>query len=485
MNVYKIILSNFQNFRLWSEIKKTIDKDYVILTGGSNKRKLEDNILYVDSNNKFDILLKGIQLMISEDIYSNYTHFFIINDEDFLTELDVNNNIDYGENIVTSGCNKIVDIFAGCLLSQKSMKILSSNQKISNEKISIILTNENIIPEQINFKINKHQHQYSFDSNLFLIENVKRLEFVNKIQRTEVNLEDISLIKYKTPIIDDMAIGIVIFNPSNSKRLIMNYLFMVEKLKLAKIPYYVLELVYKNKTPEINDAFYVYSDKYSFCKEQLMRILETKIPNKYNKLCFLDGDLIFTNLNWYNEISDLLNSFNIIHHFCNYYDIDITYTKKSTKKMTTVLHYRTKKNIINFEKFHPGLGCAFQRDWYNKVGFFDYALLGAGDIVSLIKFCNLPDCSNVSLYFDTTFYRDFIKKLASYPPSISFINGDIYHLFHGPKNKRQYSSRYDIIKGRNIETLVEKKENGIFEFIDEEINKKIKEYFNNRSDDLF
>jgi hypothetical protein len=37
-------------------------------------------------------------------------------------------------------------------------------------------------------------------------------------------------------------VGLVFFNPAKSKRMVMNYFYTVEKLKLAKIPYYTLEL---------------------------------------------------------------------------------------------------------------------------------------------------------------------------------------------------------------------------------------------------
>ena len=47
---------------------------------------------------------------------------------------------------------------------------------------------------------------------------------------------DVSTVRYRGPWKRDMAIGFVFFNPAKSKRMLMNYLYTIEKLKLAKIP---------------------------------------------------------------------------------------------------------------------------------------------------------------------------------------------------------------------------------------------------------
>jgi hypothetical protein len=44
---------------------------------------------------------------------------------------------------------------------------------------------------------------------------------------------DVATCVYDTPLLCDMAIGLVFFNPAKSKRMLMNYLYTVEKLKCA------------------------------------------------------------------------------------------------------------------------------------------------------------------------------------------------------------------------------------------------------------
>ena len=117
-------------------------------------------------------------------------------------------------------------------------------------------------------------------------------------------MREIANIRYQVPWKRDMAVGFVFFNPAKSKRMLMNYFYTIEKLKLAKIPYYTLELVFNRQEPEIKDAFHVYAKSVMFHKERLCSLLEAKIPWYYSKVMFLDADIVFGNPAWYSEVSD-------------------------------------------------------------------------------------------------------------------------------------------------------------------------------------
>ena len=97
---------------------------------------------------------------------------------------------------------------------------------------------------------------------------------------------------YTVPVKDDLAIGIVFFNSTKSKRLLMNYLYNIEKLKLANIPVYTLEMYID--TPEIKDAFHYKTEFILFQKERLCYLLEKHIPKKYTKILFMDSDILLT-----------------------------------------------------------------------------------------------------------------------------------------------------------------------------------------------
>jgi hypothetical protein len=286
---------------------------------------------------------------------------------------------------------------------------------------------------------------------------------------------------YTVPVKDDLAIGIVFFNSTKSKRLLMNYLYNIEKLKLANIPVYTLEMYID--TPEIKDAFHYKTEFILFQKERLCYLLEKHIPKKYTKILFMDSDILFENNNWYNELSKKLDSFNIVQPFSNTLWLDVTYTK-IVKKRIPFVFYKTfgKLNLKGgIGGYHPGFAWGFQRDWYKKIGFFVYAILGDGDTISSSTILNYPFSPEPYLQDSLQEYKNKIKT----PPSTCFLHGTVYHLWHGDSKKRQYTKRRQIFSSiKDIRDVITIDSNGLFALKDDpELKRKIKRYFQNRDDD--
>jgi hypothetical protein len=273
----------------------------------------------------------------------------------------------------------------------------------------------------------------------------------------------------------DMAICLVIFNPTKSKKIIQNYFTMIKELK--KFPVFTLELVYEGNQPEIKDAFHIYGKSVMFHKENLCRILETKIPYKYKKLAFLDTDVLFNDFYWYAKTSKLLDSCDIVQLFdkCHWLNTngDITLTRQS------VLHMDSK---VYDSKYHPGFAWAFRREWYNKAGFFDYALSGSGDALSVIKWMNKLLPKNYK-----SLPKSIQKEYAKYPdilPRITYLeNVEILHLYHGSRKNRQYVDRHEMLNiNMDIKDMINVK-NGLYEWKDPKMNKQFMDYFISRKDD--
>jgi len=281
-----------------------------------------------------------------------------------------------------------------------------------------------------------------------------------------------------------MAIGFVFFNIYESKRLLMNYLYTINKLKLSNIPYYTLEVVY-NK-PEIHDAIHIKCKSIMFQKERLCYVLEKHIPAKYTKILFLDCDIIFDNLNWYHNISNLLNTHNVVHPYKTAVWLDITYKKILEKKDTILLYNKLSINSSDKFNYHFGFGWAFQRKWFNQIGFFQYNIIGGGDRTSAFGWLKINH-NHASLNDFIIEEYNIFKKYDK--PIIGYINGSIYHLYHGTTRNRQYSKRHNIFKYikdiKNIKDALIIEENKPFEFKPEYsyLNNYIKEYLKNRDDD--
>lgn len=286
---------------------------------------------------------------------------------------------------------------------------------------------------------------------------------------------------YVPPQKKDLAVGIVYFNSAKSKRMLMNYMYALEKLKLADIPYYTIEMY--ETTPEIKDAIHVKTDFILFQKERLSRVLETYIPKTFTKLMFIDCDIVFDNPNWYNEVSDKLDKCEIVQPFTHAKWIDITYKNTYRTKKSIVLTPPMKTHQEVFGKYHPGFAWGFQRDWFNRIGFYEYDILGNSDSISCnVWFPNVKEAWPYHTYTKNT-VEEYKKKLTK-PPISCFLDGNVYHLFHGDLRKRKYRTRWQIFKSvKDIRDILTVDKNGLFALKDDTYKPIIRRYFKSRDDD--
>jgi len=279
-----------------------------------------------------------------------------------------------------------------------------------------------------------------------------------------------------------MAIAFVIFNPAYSKRLLMNYHYVNNIFKLQKLPVFTLELVYEGRDPQIADAIYVKGNSYMFHKENLCRVLEKHIPSQFTKIAFLDGDIIFSDKNWYKRVSELLETHDIVQPFKICHWRDLTYKHSIRVRQSVVL---MESKTFNWD-YHPGFAWCFRRDWYNKFGFFDLAVAGGGDTVSCIIWMQL-NYSNLQSLFSKV-HDSFISAYNTPVPRITYLKDCvIYHLYHGRIINRKHTTRSRIFDGcPDITQMVITNSDGVYEWnpeFKEKMNLGFLKYFQERIDD--
>ena len=293
-----------------------------------------------------------------------------------------------------------------------------------------------------------------------------------------VQLVELADVRYNSPWKRDMAVGLVFFNPAKSKRMVMNYFYTIEKLKLAKIPYYTLELVFEKQEIEIADAFHVWGKSHMFHKERLCTLLEGMIPWYYSKILFLDADVIFGNANWYSDVSDALYDHDVVQPFTTAVWLDVTYRVATQIRESVVFMDKTK----TFDhKLHPGFAWAFRRKWFRKVGFFEYGVTGSGDTLSAAAWLGVKFPDTYLKPALVPAYKDFddLPK-----PRITCAPGAVYHLYHGTHVNRKYVDRHIILDGlRDIRKTIRPNWQGVWEFSVRGISEKLHQYFIEREDD--
>lgn len=284
----------------------------------------------------------------------------------------------------------------------------------------------------------------------------------------------------------DVAICFVLFNPVQSKRLLMNLLYIKNLMESKGYPTFTLELVLGKNKPELTESknvFIVHGNSIMFHKERLCRILEQKVPPIYKKLLFCDGDIIFKDPNWYYSLSKALDKYDIVHPFREGIWMDLTYTQQIIRRKSSFLS----KSKIWDPLYHPGFAWGFKREWYKKVGFFDYAITGSGDTLSCAAWMNkdfTPNSGSIPKQAIEQKYKEYKSLVSKYSPKMTYLDGEVEHLWHGSRKNRKYAERHTILNSvKNIDSILYNNEDGVFEFSDTAFNTPFINYFEERKDD--
>ena len=180
-------------------------------------------------------------------------------------------------------------------------------------------------------------------------------------------------IQYNEPKRTDICVAFCYFNSQGYVRSLQNLLFFENKLKMAKIPYFSAEMVIGDQPPMLaSPTLRFHSKSALFYKEALWNRLETVIPEQYTKICFLDSDIVFDRPDWLDAISELLDTYSLVHPFTTMHYLDLEY--KIT--FSRLSHY------IQNNTSAVGFGLAIQRSILRSIlCYFDKPILGRGDSI--------------------------------------------------------------------------------------------------------
>lgn len=281
---------------------------------------------------------------------------------------------------------------------------------------------------------------------------------------------------------NDMAICFVVFNPAQTKRILMNYFYSRSQCEIQGLPVFTLELVYEGRQPEIPNAIHVTTNSYMFHKENMYRVLFQHIPKEYTKLAFLDADVMFKEPSWYDQASKLLDNYDIVQPYETAHWLDLTYRKIMQSRQTVVVMPNKEWDV----KYHPGFAWCMRREWFQEYGFFEYALSGGGDTLSSAAW--LKKEFPINFQFLPRAMRPAYEKYKATLQEIriTYVKDiNIYHLYHGSLTNRRYASRHRILSTvKDISNITFKNEEGIFEWKEPQAwNPVFLIYFQKRNDD--
>jgi hypothetical protein len=260
---------------------------------------------------------------------------------------------------------------------------------------------------------------------------------------------------------------------------------------------YIVELAYKDQKFLITNKknkrhLQIRCDVPLWHKENMINLgVKNLLPKNWKAFAWIDADLDFENANWASDTLRVLNGCkDIVQLYSHCDDMDLN---ERTMRVFNSAGFQYEKGYPycgagpNF--WHPGYAWACTRKAYEKMGgLYDVGILGSGDHVMTFSF--LGRGLKAVNEFSSDEYKDTITEFERKAKGLrlGYIPGLIRHYYHGSKQNRKYSERWQILLKHNYNPLIHIKydDNGIIvptetmskEFIDDIYN-----YFAERNED--
>jgi hypothetical protein len=258
------------------------------------------------------------------------------------------------------------------------------------------------------------------------------------------------------------------FDPTGRKRRLKNYREFRRRLQ---VPLVAVELSFDGSfdltTDDAEILIQVRGGSILWQKERLLNLALQALPSSCNTVAWLDCDTILTRPDWPNELRRMLDRcvvvqlFERMYHLPPDFHLPPDYKGDSTdlsgaEPFQGVACFLAQGNLpaetfriaglSQRYKYNPGMAWGAKRSTLEAIGFYDAAILGTGDKALFSAACGYaadyatgrylgPLARMHYLKWAERFYQDAQKQ-------IGYIEGDLFHLWHGDLVNRRYSNRH-------------------------------------------
>ncbi len=305
--------------------------------------------------------------------------------------------------------------------------------------------------------------------------------------------------KYKTH--SEAVIIACYYNPTHNPYRLKAFNEFYESIK--HLNHRIVECVISDATPELPENDFikrVSTNTTLWHKESLLNGIIAKLPTKFKYVFWVDADVIFTNKNWVIDAVAELQKNNMVQLFeyCVHLDQDELTPKFNLHEAKDFLnsspsirnpklwrsfganHVDGTSGLDNYDKHgHVGFAWGAKRYLLDAWPLYDKALIGGADHImahaaagqighSCILKSFTDDIDAVNKWSET-FYKVMRGK-------VGFVKGDLYHIWHGALENRQYLKRIQDFTSTAKE-IKKKDENGLYVTDNDEY---VKQYFDHR-----
>jgi hypothetical protein len=275
------------------------------------------------------------------------------------------------------------------------------------------------------------------------------------------------------------------FNPMNSPYRLAAFKRFYHSIK--HLNHSIVECVIGDAAPQLEESENIQrmrTQTLLWHKESILNQIVAKLPPRFRFVFWIDADVLFQNKRWLVEGVAQLQRCNIIQAFeyCVHLNRDETEPAFKVDQFRGTVSYPRQRHPQLWRGFcanhvtnrlsadenydrhgHVGFAWGARREVLANVPLYDRALIGGADhIMAHAAAGQIPHpCIAKSFTEDLESVLAWSNRFHSaVKGKIGYVKGDLYHLWHGDINKRQYLKRIQEFTSRT-KAIQERDEHGL------------------------
>lgn len=249
------------------------------------------------------------------------------------------------------------------------------------------------------------------------------------------------------------------FNFAGYDRPVQNLWRFIRQMEVSKLPVFGIEAALENhkfETEGLNGWKQVRISNRGmlFQKEALLNAAERLVPREFSKIAWIDADVWFENPNWFEQTEKALDVVPVVQPFHRAVwqgkRGEIELERESCAYLVATGNERV---FRDFHFGHCGFAWAVRREFFREAGgIFDLAPTGSGDVFTGAGLLNVPldarQLVGVGMSAIAQNEQFRYRNQASHwsGGKCGFVEGRVFHEWHGTRKDRQYSERHGHIK---------------------------------------
>jgi hypothetical protein len=231
-------------------------------------------------------------------------------------------------------------------------------------------------------------------------------------------------------------------------------------------------------------------------KENLLNIGISHLPDDAKYIAWIDADVKFMNPNWVQDTIASLDKYDFVQMFSEYIDLDANH-QQIGKTTSFIAAWQNEKEVIIDTRYNSGrkgatgLAWAATREALDNVGgLIDWCIVGSGDWH--MAYCLIGKGVEIAQSWFTPGYRALLEKFQNdcdkhVKTNVGCVPGLAVHFWHGPKSKRGYGWRWNILRTNAFDPVLDLKKNTrglyILNTDKEQLFTELTGYFKSRDED--